>query len=153
MEQRLKAVFLYKFADYVEWPERVFPRADTPVTIAVIGDEPLVAELTEVIKDRTLRGRSFEVRRLSDDSSVDGIHVLFVARAHDAALRRAAVASAPILVVTDSEGALNSGSTINFMVVDERVRFEVSVEDAERRGLKLSSRLLSVAQNVRTGKP
>jgi hypothetical protein len=56
-------------------------------------------------------------------------------------------------VVTDTEGALTRGSAINFMIVDEHIRFEVSLDDVERRGLRLSARLLAVAQNVRSGKP
>jgi hypothetical protein len=153
VERRVKAAFLYKFADYVEWPSAVFVRADEPLTIAVMGDDPLGDELAQIVKDRTLRGRGVEVRKLKEEDPVAGVQVLFVGRGRVGALHRSAVHASPILVVTDAAGALAQGSTINFVLSDDRVRFEVSVEDAERRGLKLSSRLLTVAQNVHMGKP
>jgi len=55
--------------------------------------------------------------------------------------------------VTESDGALTQGSMINFVLVDRRVRFEVALDSAEKSGLKLSSRLLAVARQVRTGTP
>ena len=58
-----------------------------------------------------------------------------------------------MLTVTESDGALSQGSMINFVIVDRRVRFEVGLESAEKNGLRLSSRLLAVAQQVRTGTP
>ncbi|HSY28334.1 MAG TPA: YfiR family protein, partial [Burkholderiaceae bacterium] len=64
-----------------------------------------------------------------------------------------ATQSLPILVVTESAGALESGSIINFVPVDDRIRFEISVTQAERSGLKISSRLLGVAQKIESGKP
>jgi hypothetical protein len=56
-----------------------------------------------------------------------------------------------VLTVTDSEGALAQGSMINFVLDDRRVRFDIALDTAERSGLKLSSRLLAVARDVRTG--
>jgi hypothetical protein len=54
-----------------------------------------------------------------------------------------------ILLVTDYDGALDDGSAINLVVIDNRVRFEVSLDATEKSGLKLSSRMLSVALWVR----
>ncbi len=153
LERAVKAAFLYKFAEYVEWPDTAFPRSDTPVIIGVMGDDRLADDLVQVIGQRTMNGRGFEVRRLPGDDPPADIHILFISRAKQAALRKSGLQSPPVLVVTDISGAATQGSTINFVVVEERVRFEVFLDDAERRGLKLSSRLLTVAQNVRTSPP
>jgi hypothetical protein len=56
-----------------------------------------------------------------------------------------------ILVITESEDALDQGSVINLILIDGRVRFEVSLDAAERAGLKVSSRMLAVAHLVRMG--
>ena len=152
-ERRIKAAFLYKFAAYVEWPEGVFARPDTPVVIAVDGDDKLADELTQVVTGRTVAGRALTVRKLKKDASPVGVHILFASDVREDRPPLSGTQSQPILVVTDSLGALARGSTINFVIIDQHVRFEVSLVDAERRGLKLSARMLAVANSVRTGRP
>jgi hypothetical protein len=152
LEHRVKAAFLYQFAGYVDWPPKSFERTDTPVTIAVVGAEPLAAELSSVTVGRTMGGRRVTVRRMKAGDSLAGVHILFVGRAESARLSQLASRAhqRAILTVSESEGALAQGSMINFIIVDRRVRFEVALDSAERSGLRLSSRLLAVAEQVRT---
>jgi len=153
LEQRVKAAFLYQFAAYVEWPPYSFVQADSPVTIAVMGAEPLAAELSQVVAGRTVGGRALAVKRVRPGESLAGVHILFVGKAENSQLSQLAQGAKPrpILTVTESDGALAQGSMINFVLVDRRVRFEIALDSAEKSGLKLSSRLLAVAQDVRVG--
>lgn len=155
LEDRVKAAYLYKFAGYVEWPAKSFVRPDTPVTIAVIGSDPLVLELNQAVVGRTVNDRPIAVKRLKAGESLAGVHVLFIGKAESGRLNQLAqtAQSRSILTVTDSEGALAQGSVINFVVADRRVRFEVALDSAEKSGLRLSSRLLAVAQQVRGATP
>lgn len=155
LEHRVKAAFLYQFAGYVDWPSNSFERADTPVTIAVVGAEPLAAELSLVTIGRAIGGRRVTVRRVKAGDSLAGVHILFIGRAESAWLSQLASRAHPraILTVTESEGALAQGSMINFIIVDRRVRFEVALDSVERSGLRLSSRLLAVAEQVRKETP
>jgi hypothetical protein len=155
LEYRVKAAFLYRFAGYVNWPPAAFVRPDTPVTIAVIGAEALVAELEKAVIGRTVSDRVVAVKRYQPGDSLTGVHVLFVGKSDAPRLTqliKAAQASS-ILTVTEFEGALRHGSVINFIIAEQRVRFEISLDSAEKSGLKMSSRLLAVAQNVVTGAP
>ena len=153
LEQRVKAAFLYQFAGYVEWPPNSFAQTGTPVTIAVLGADTLAAELSQVVTGRTVGGRPVMVKRVKPGESLAGVHILFIGRAENARLSHFAQPAQPraILTVTESDGALAQGSMINFVLVDRRVRFEVGLDAAEKNGLRLSSRLLAVAQQVRTG--
>ena len=84
--------------------------------------------------------------------TTSGLHVLFIGRNEPAARVRDLAQRAlrrNVLVVTETPGGLDQGAILNFLLVDGRVRFEVALDNAERAGLKLSSRLLAVAQNVR----
>lgn len=155
LERRVKATFLYKFLSYVEWPDSSHPKANTPFTIAVVGDDALASELAEFAASRTTEGRSVVVKKIYDPGETAGVHILFVARAESARLTQLVktTQSRPVLIVTESDGALASGSMINFVVSGGRVRFEISLDAAEKRQLKLSSRLLTVALNVRAGTP
>ncbi len=154
LELRVKAAFLYKFAGYVEWPTKSFAGPETPVTIGVIGSESLATELAQAVTGRTVNDRQVTVKRLKAGESLAGIHILFVGRAENARLDQLAQSARPrsILTVTESDGALARGSVINFVLTDGRVRFEIALDSAEKSGLKLSSRLLAVAQQV-TGTP
>lgn len=149
-EYQVKAAFLYKFAGYVEWPDEAGGAVDAPFTIAVLGSEPLVEELQQVVRGRTLADRSVAVRRLKLGDSLTGVRVLFLGKAETPPpdQLRQWTHQRPVLVVSESEGALHAGSMINFVIVERRVRFEIALDTAEANGLRLSSRLLAVAQKV-----
>jgi len=152
LEQRVKAAFLYQFAGYVEWPPNSFPQPTTPISIAVMGADTVAAELSQVVTGRTIGGRSVTVKRVKPGESLAGVHILFVGRAESARLGQLAAPKA-MLTVTETDGALTHGSMINFVLVERRVRFEIALDSAEKSGLKLSSRLLAVAQQVQKGTP
>ncbi len=155
LERRVKAAFLYKFADYVDWPEGTFARPTAPVVIGVGGDDAIAGELALVAASRSNDGRPVIVRKLREGDSLSGLNVLFAGRADSVRLMQLARATPaqPLLVVTELEGALNQGGIVNFLMSGGRVRFEIALDNAEKRGLKLSSRLLTVAQGVRTAAP
>jgi hypothetical protein len=148
-ESTLKAAYLYKFAGYVEWPPNTFQRAGQPLVIGVSGDEAIAADLTQLVAGRTIDDRPVVVRRVADGEAITGIQVLFVAARREARLREIlASITGPVLVVTESVGALRMGSVINFSSEGGRVRFSASIESAQARNIKLSARLLAVAQFV-----
>ncbi|HEX4327359.1 MAG TPA: YfiR family protein [Burkholderiales bacterium] len=150
VERSVKAAYLYKFAGYVEWPEGSFPRPDSPLTFGVMGDEAFAGELSRLVTGRSVAGRPLSVRRVREGEPLTGLHILFVGRADDQLLDQVsrAVANRPVLVVSEFDSGLARGSTINFVVAEGRVKFAISAESAEKHSLKLSSRLLTVAQNM-----
>lgn len=155
LEQRVKAAFLYQFAGYVEWPPNAFAHADSPVTIAVMGADPVAAELKQLAASRIVAGRKVTVKPVKAGEPLTGVHILFIGGAESARVGQVVHAAKPrpMLTVTEADGALNQGSMINFVIVDRRVRFEVALDSVEKNGLRLSSRLLAVAQQVKTGTP
>ena len=150
-EYRVKAAYLYKFAGYVDWPPRAFAQPDAPIVIGVAGADSLADELAQIVSGRSVNGRPLTVKKLRRQDSLAGLHVLFIGRAEQAraADLLAAARSLPLLTVTeedeDRKGALAS---INFILVDDKVRFDVDLEPAEQAGIKISSRLLTVARKV-----
>jgi hypothetical protein len=118
--------------------------------IGVVGADAVAEELARITAGRTVNNRPLKVKRIAADDSLSGIHLLFIGKGESSRqsywLKQAQ--QRPILTVTEAEGALGQGSAINFRLIDERVRFDVSLNAATRNGLKLSSRLLSVAASV-----
>lgn len=154
LERRVKAAFLYKFLGYADFPAAAFADSAAPVTIGVVGSDDMAAELARVVAGRQVRGRPIVVRTLREGEA-SAVHLLFVAGSDSAraarVLRAAATTSAALFSVTECELGLQSGSVINFRIIEERVRFDVSLDSAERNNVKLSSRLLTVANRVVRG--
>ncbi|HEX7053489.1 MAG TPA: YfiR family protein [Burkholderiales bacterium] len=148
-ETDIKAAFLYKFGDFVQWPPEAFAGEDRFV-VGVMGADEIAEALERLVGERRVKGYPIAVRRLRPGDSLRGVHVLFVGSGESGRLAEilAAADAQPILAVTDSEAGLRAGSMINFVVENQRVRFDIALPPAERARLKISSRLLAVARKV-----
>jgi hypothetical protein len=150
LERQVKAAYLYKFAGFVEWPEGSFARPDSPVVIGVAGADALAEQLEQTVAGHTANGRSLVVKRVRRGDSLAGIHMLFIS-SQDKALAQELLAASrgqPVLTVTDADETHGLGSMINFVIADERLRFEVSLKHALASRLKISARMLAAAYRV-----
>ena len=147
-EYELKAAFLYKFASFVEWPDAA---SNGPPCIAVLGQDPFGPALDEVVKGKSYHGRNFEIRRFKAGQESHNCQILFIGASEhkrlSAVLDR--LQGAAVLTVGDFPGFCESGGMVNLGLADNKVRLEINVEAAEKAGLHLSSRLLSLARIVR----
>jgi len=148
-EATVKAVYLFKFAGYVEWSPSDFESPGAPLVIGVVGADEIASELSRIVAGRSVAGHPVAVKRLADGESTRGVHMLFAARDTPrlATLLRTAQ-SQGTLPVTDVDHGLEMGSAINFVPMDNRLGFEVSLDSAEKSGHRISSRMLSVARRV-----
>lgn len=151
-EARVKAAFLYKFCDFIEWPPAAFAEPGA-FTIGVVGADALADELAQVVARRSVHGRPVVVRKLRRGAPLAGLHMLFVGGREGARLPEvlAAAKGRSLLTVTEAEDAEDPGSVINFVLVEDKVRFDVALSPAEAGGLKISARLLAVARKVVAG--
>lgn len=152
-EIEVKAAFVYKFTGYVEWPRSSLGEPDNAITIGVAGAAEIADELRRIVAGRTVQGRGISIRPVNSENDVRGVHVLFIGADANARMGRLleTARQRPILVITDAPDGLERGAMINFVMVKRRVQFEIAVEPAEKAGLSLSSRLLSVAFRVKKG--
>jgi len=155
LEAQVKAAYLYKFVAHIEWPPSAFPDAATPLTIGVVGASDVADELNKLKPNRAANDRPVEVRVLKPGDPTRGVQLIFIGSADTAQLRRLLelYKAVPALTISDIPGGMDAGCIINFVTVDKRIRFEISTGNAERHGLKVSARLLAVAQRVDTGRP
>jgi hypothetical protein len=148
-EMEVKAAFLYHFATYVEWPEP--PHPDEPITIAVLNEPAIAGNLLRFVQGRSVQGRTVRVRSLTTLDDFPRDEILFIGDKPTRRLARLITSiDSPTLVVTDAPAGLPEGAMINFRIVDQRVRFEISLPAARNAGLTLSSRLLAAALRVET---
>lgn len=152
-ERQIKAAYLSKFGSYVQWPDHAFAKPDSPLRIGIVGDDVLADDLAQLVAGRAVNGRAVTVHKLQHGDPVEGLNVLFIGRAESGRLADilAATKGLPMLTVTESEDALALGSTINFVIVDGKVRFEVAPKTASLGNLNISARLLAAAYKVAPG--
>jgi hypothetical protein len=150
-EDAVKAAYLYRFAGYVDWPDQ--GAGSEPFTIAVLGSPAVVQELRRLLPNLSVNHHPAEVREVRGLHDLGRAQILYVGAGHAGILRTLTPPQDhPMLLVTDEEGGLDAGSVLNFLTVDRRVRFEVSLTAAERARLKISSELLTVAVRVLGGR-
>ena len=148
-DEAIKAAFLYRFTGFVDWPPETLQPGH--FTIAVLGSRPVAQELARLLVKFPVKDLPARVRLVDDASQALDAQVLYVGSNFHGDLRDVAgsLGQRPVLLVTDHPGALDDGSAVNFLIVDRRVRFEISLAAAHRAGLKVSSQLLAVAAHVR----
>ncbi len=155
VEQQVKAAYIYNFGSFIDWPVQAFVAPDSPLQIGVMESDALADQLVRTVAGRKVHGRPLAVRKLRRTDPIDGLQLLFVGRVSKPQLAEILAAGKrhPMLLVTEAEGALGQGSMINFVVADERLRFEVALRTAEQSGLSISARLLAAALKVENRTP
>lgn len=149
-EYQLKAVLLYNFAQFVDWPPTAFTGDRDPLVIGVLGEDPFGAELDIAVRDETVNRRPLVVRRFHQLSEIDHCHILFISSSEASHLDELLVAlkGQPILTVGDFEGFSQHGGMIRFAVERNRIRLKVRLGVVDAAKLSISSKLLRVADVV-----
>ena len=152
-EYQVKAVFLFNFAQFVEWPAAAFPSADTPLVIGVLGDDPFGDFLDETVRDEKVGGRPLQVRRFASPAQIDLCHILFISQSESARLEQevAQLKGRSILTVGETDGYSKRGVMIRFLTEKNKIRLRINLEAATAGGLRISSKLLRPAEIVRGG--
>lgn len=146
-DRNVKAAFLIRFADFVTWPEEA---PSKPFTVCLSPSHNFGSAVANTAKGVVVRGRPMGVRHLRPGESLSTCQLLYVAPADEQLLpvsRRY-----PILTVGEGQGFCQRGGVINLRVVDDRVRFEVSLTHAKAAGLSVDSQLLRLAVAVHGGR-
>jgi len=147
---RVKTAFLFNFAKFIEWPASSFATPQSPFAICVLGQDPFGSILTDTLQGKMIGERPLAVRRLKDKSEARSCQIVFVSSSESAHLAAIVetVRGGNVLLVGENTGFAASGGTIEFTLEDDRVRFAINTDAADRSGLKFSSKLLALAQLV-----
>lgn len=149
-EYEIKAVFLFNFAQFVEWPPEAFHGAKDPLVIGILGDDPFGTYMDEAVRGETVNGRPFVIRRFKRRDEISECHILFISRSEEAHLDQiiGALTGRSILTVGDMDEFSRRGGMIHFVTEDKKVRLRINIGAAKLAGLKISSKLLRPAQIV-----
>jgi hypothetical protein len=149
-EYQIKAVFLFNFAQFVEWPPRVFKGPATPLVIGVLGEDPFGSYLDEVVKGEKIGSRPVVIRRYRADEDFSSCHLLFVSPSAAGGIERIAaqLAGKGVLTLGDGAAFCRLGGMIGFVMDRGKVRLRINLKAATAADLTISSKLLTPATIV-----
>jgi hypothetical protein len=146
-EYQVEAAFLYNFTKFVEWPGDAFASVNSPLQICVLGHDPFGSDFEQLIVDKTVDGHRIELAHPDGVPQARACQILFIASSQKQQILLG-LKGASVLTVGDTAGFVQMGGMINFVLDDNRVRFEINLKATELAHLKLSARLLTVAKLI-----
>jgi hypothetical protein len=148
-EYQVKGAFLLNFTKFVDWPPQVFQGPGDPIAICILGQNPFGPLLDRAARETVVAKRSVSVRQVSDGQQASQCQIVFVGASERKRSRAwlEALRGKSVLTVGEFEGFLANGGVVNFKLEGERVRIEISTAAADRAGLHISAKLLSLAQS------
>jgi hypothetical protein len=167
LEYQVKAAFLYNFIKFVDWPEEKTADGNEPIIIGIIGKDPFGSAF-DPIKDDIVKDKKVVIKRFTgleelknsgeEDKSkphpqveiIKKCHLLFICNSENKSLKETInlVQDHSVLTVADTQGFLESGGIINFVMEEKKVRFEINITAAKRAKLKIRSQLLKLAKRT-----
>lgn len=149
-EYQVKAVFLFNFSQFVQWPATAFSAADAPLVIGVLGQDPFGAQLDDVVRGESAGGHPLLVRRFTELKNIQDCHILFITREEQRRLPDilTALKGSNVLTVGDADGFAVNGGMIRLKNERNRIRLNINLKAAEAAGLTISSKLLRPADIV-----
>jgi hypothetical protein len=146
-EYQVKAAFLFNFAKFVDWPSRKFTEADSPLIIGIVGSDPFGGLLEEQVQDQHINDRTVIVRHIASMEELRKCHIVFICRSELERLGPilSEVRGDNVLTVGETDKFISRGGMINFVMVGGSVHFQINDSAARHAGLKISSKLASLA--------
>jgi len=149
-EYRVKAAFIFHFAQLTDWPADTLPGVDNSLFLCTLGEDPFRGALESTVEGKTVGTRVLRIRHLKRAEDIPGCGILFLGKAQSAHIPTVLTElhKAPILTVGETPGFLGAGGMICFRSENDRIRFDINLDAARVASLKVGSRLLMMAQSV-----
>jgi hypothetical protein len=150
LEYRLKAAFIYKITDFIDWPLDAFEDKSSPLTISVIGRSPFFEGLNS-LKEEKLKNRKLILRSSQKiDEQTKSSHIVVVGALQEYRLEKilASLKNSHALIIGENQGFCQKGGILNLVIKKGKIRFEINLKKAKQSGLKVSSRVLRMAKIV-----
>lgn len=153
-EYQVKAVFLFNFAQFVEWPAQALGAADAPFSICIVGEDRFGTQLDATVRGESVQGHPFVVRRYHSLSEIESCQILFIGDSELGQLDRilGVIGGRATLTVSDIDHAAERGTIIQFASERNHLRLRINVAAAKAAGLTISSKLLRPAEIVGEGR-
>jgi hypothetical protein len=146
-EYEVKAAFLLNFVRFIDWPDQTRGGADNELILGITGEDRFGNSL-DLIRGKTIKGRKLAIKNAVDSNSLTSCDILFISSSEKDRLPSimTAIKDLPILTVGEVEGFTQAGGIINFVFVNNKIRFEINPDVANQVGIHISAQLLQLAR-------
>jgi hypothetical protein len=146
-EYQIKAKYLYNFTRYVNWPKEAFADSVSPFIIGIVGRDPFGIDLEKTVEGKRIKNRTFSIKRFRSIDDLEYCHILYIYtedRRHQIQILKN-IKGLSILSITSRAKLSQDGGIINFIEKKEQIRFEINIKKAREARLKISTKLLKMA--------
>ena len=145
-EFKVKAVFLYNFTQFVDWPPGTFATSQSPLIIGILGTDPFGPYLQETVAGEKINGHPLIIIHYKAIEEVSGCHILFINTGNKRDKVMGGLRGRSILTVSDATDFTKLGGMIRFFTKDNKMKLEINLEAAKASNLAISSKLLRLAE-------
>lgn len=148
---RVRAQFVYNFANFVEWPKDAFPHAESPIKVCLFGEVDF-APFLYAYSDTLVGSHPLKIQKANEiDEIRAGCHILYVGQDERVKLPTfwQQIHYIYVLSIGDRQGFTEKGGIINILRQQDHMQFEVNIENALANGLFLDSDLLALARVIK----
>jgi hypothetical protein len=145
---KMKAIFIMNFTKLIEWPKSY---REGNFVVGVVGESPLFSELSKMAKTKKVANQSLQIKKFKTTKDIAKCHILYVSRSQseDISSVLKKVKSNSTLIITEKQGLVDKGAGINFIIKNNRQKFELNKKNVEKYKLKVSSNLEALAFTVK----
>ncbi len=149
-ESQVKAVFLFNFTQFVDWPPKTFPEPDSPLIIGILGDDPFGSFLEQATTNEKINSHPLIIQHYKTVDEIKKCQILFINISNKDRLDLVfkALEGRSILTVSDSRNFIRQGGMVRFFTENDKIKFQINIEAAKAADLTISSKLLRLAEIV-----
>lgn len=149
-EYKIKAVFVFNFTQFVEWPAEAFATENAPLIIGLLGGNPFGPYLEETVRGEKINGHPLVIQHFQKAEEAMSCHILFINLTKPDQLKQVFenLKTQPILTVSDVNNFTRLGGMIRFITENKKTRIRINLDAAKSANLTISSKLLKLAEIV-----
>ena len=150
-ENQIKAALIINFARHCDWPPKMFDKRQNKIVLTILGSDPFGQVIDDAVRGRTVQGKYFEVRRVSDIRDLRGSHIIFISQSERNNIRKIieyikSFRRSSVLTIGDEiDGFCKKGGIINIL---DDYTFNANWDAASDQGIILDNRLLNIANEI-----
>jgi len=141
--EKFKALFMYNFTKYLEWPES---ERQGDFVIAILGESALMGELKIIAEKKKVGFQSIVVQKFSSPDQLPKCHIVYIPESKTNQINAVKIklASSSTVIIADNPGAISKGAGINYVINSGKQVFEISKANLEKQNIKVGADLLSL---------
>ncbi len=137
---KLHSLFMYNFVKNIKWDN-----IGDEFVIGVYNNNTVLKEVAANFENKSISGKKFNVRAISSSAEAGSCQIVYIPKTNkNKATELIKEINTPQILVVTEEDLVAEGASISFELIDSKLNFKINKNNAEEKGLKISSSLLAL---------